>query len=122
MNNPMVVVEKTSTLNGKKTASTRYYLSSLDCAKSFAARFGELIRGHWGGCENRNHWVRDHLVRKDDTPSKNWNINFNLAITRAAVLYLKGSLIPGDSWVSVKEKADRDASFAFQMVVNHEAK
>jgi len=118
----LVVVHKTSIRQGKETASTRYYLSSLDCEKTKAARFDELVRGHWGGCENRNHWVRDHLMREDDTRSNNWNLNSNLAIARAAVLHLKGNLLRGETWVSTMEKASRNISFAYHLVVNHDAK
>ena len=118
----LVVVEKTSRdSQGQETDSSRYYLSSLD-VRTKASRFGELIRGHWGGCENRNHWVRDHLLREDDTRSKNWNLNANLAVARAAVVHVKGNLLPEDSWPVTIEKAFRKTSFAFQLVVNHKAK
>ena len=31
-----------------------------------AASFGRLVRGHWG-IENRNHHVRDRILREDDS-------------------------------------------------------
>jgi hypothetical protein len=29
-----------------------------------------LVHGHWGGCEIRNHWVRDAQFEEDDILSK----------------------------------------------------
>jgi hypothetical protein len=43
--------------NQKKNTTAFYNTShtpTLECARSF----GELARGHWGGCGSRNHWVR----------------------------------------------------------------
>jgi len=57
-----------------------HYLGSL--LPQRAERFAQLVRGHWGGCEIRNHWVRDALFEEDGTLSKNLNLNGNLAVLR----------------------------------------
>lgn len=46
-------------VKGQTTESVRYYIRSLDVGSRSAARWHELIRGHWGGVENRNHWRKD---------------------------------------------------------------
>ena len=38
-----------------------YYLSDLAKEELDEQPVDELIRGHWGGVENRNHWRRDAL-------------------------------------------------------------
>lgn len=48
----------------------------------------ELIRGHWGGVENRNHWRRDACWWEDKTRSRNPNIVGALALLRNALLAL----------------------------------
>ena len=35
-------------------------------ARLDAATFGRLVRGHWG-VENRSHYVRDRILREDDS-------------------------------------------------------
>jgi hypothetical protein len=54
--------KKSSAKEPEQTVS--YFLSSRlpSCAEGFA----RLIRGHWAGCEIRNHWVRDVLYRGRD--------------------------------------------------------
>ena len=97
----------------KQTSSTRpgaskesevtvsYYVSSL--IPQSAARFAQLVRGHWGGCEIRNHWVRDALFEEDATRSKNLNLNGNLAVLRSAVIALKARHASHLSWPTLFE-------------------
>ena len=75
-----------------------------------------LIRGHWGGSENRNHWVRDHIFREDNTRSKNWHLNANLAITRAALLNLKARVFPRKSWTEIRQSAQYKIGFASKLI------
>lgn len=133
----LVVVEKTSTSkNGKsKTksaaasirseassqegatepeASTSYYLSSHHPRR--AEFFAELIRGHWGGCEIRNHWVRDAIFEEDSTRSKNLNLNGNLAVLRAALIALKSRLAPTKSWPFIRELSSMKISLPYNMI------
>ena len=44
------------------------------------AQWHRLIRGHWGGVENRNHWSKDAIWREDATRSRNPNLVGNLAL------------------------------------------
>lgn len=45
-----------------------------------------LIRGHWAGVENRNHWRRDAIGDEDGTRSRKPNIVGNLALLRSAAM------------------------------------
>ena len=100
----LIIVHKTTTLlaNGSQNTSRHVYLSSLPPAKGCAESFATLIRGHWGGCENRNHWVLDQIFREDDTRSKNWKLSANLAVTRAALLNLEARALPEKSWTEIR--------------------
>ena len=54
-----------------------------------AEPFAQLIRGHWGGCEIRNHGTRDVQWQEDKTLSGNWALNASLAILRMALISVR---------------------------------
>lgn len=70
----------------QETATTRYYISSHAPGERTKAQWHRLIRGHWAGVENRNHWSKDAVWREDDTRSRNANLVGNLALLRNALL------------------------------------
>ena len=70
--------------NGKETATMRYYISSHAPGDRTHAQWHRLIRGHWAGVENRNHWSKDAIWREDAT--RNPNLVGNLALLRNALL------------------------------------
>jgi len=72
--------------DGKPYKNIRYYISSQPPESRSCNRWGELIRGHWGGVENRNHWSRDAIWLEDKTRSRNFNLVGNLAVIRNALL------------------------------------
>lgn len=78
-----------------------FYLSSR--LPGAAEIFAHLIRGHWGGCEIRNHWVRDELWEEDQTRSRNWNLNANLAILRVALISVRFRQGVTRSWPDIFE-------------------
>lgn len=100
--------------------TTHYYVSNL--APQSAERFASLIRGHWGGCEIRNHWVRDALFDEDRTRSKNLNLNGNLAVLRCAIITLKSRLIPHLPWPVIHELANHRPSLSFDLLCNNRFK
>ena len=119
----LIVVDKTVTAsNGGLTHSKHVYLSSPPCRKGCAERFARLIRGHWGGCENRNHWVRDHVFAEDKTRSRNWRLNANLSLLRMAALRVRAELLPHVPWIQLAENAQFNPAFVHQPVVNHRSK
>ena len=119
----LIIVHKTTTSSDGTVSQSRHvYISSLPCKRGCAKRFAQLIRGHWAGCEILNHWIRDHIFKEDQTRSKNWQLNANLAITRAALITLKAQLLSDKSWPEIKQRAQYNISFAYQLVSNHTAK
>lgn len=68
------------------TTESRYYLSSALSREYRPEQWLDLIRGHWGGVENRNHWRRDALMGEDRSRSRNANLLANLALIRNALL------------------------------------
>lgn len=72
--------------NGKETDTVRYYISSHTPTERTNKQWHQLIRGHWGGVENRNHWSKDAIWREDETRSRNPNLVGNLALLRNALL------------------------------------
>ena len=71
----------------KKEWEDSYYLSSLSPEQMNPEKAMQLIRGHWAGCEIRNHWRKDAILFEDKTRSKNRNITGNLAVLRNLVLH-----------------------------------
>jgi hypothetical protein len=111
----LIVVHKTSATAARPDeATTSYYVSSRRPGP--AEEFARLIRGHWGGCEIRNHWVRDALWAEDKTRSKNWTLNANLALLRAALIALRAQAAAHLSWPVLFERAAHKPSFPFQLV------
>ena len=96
--------------------TTHLYVSSLPPQR--AERFAALIRGHWGGCESRNHWVRDAQFGEDATRSKNLNLNGNLAVLRCALIAVKARLAPDLSWPALFELASHKPSIALNLLHN----
>jgi len=75
-----------------------------------------LIRGHWGGCEIRDHWVRDAIFEEGSTRSKNVTLNGNLAILRGALIALKSRLVPDKSWPFIRELSSMKISLPYNMI------
>ncbi len=94
-----------------------HYLSSL--IGQSAAWFARLVRGHWGGCEIRNHWVRDALFGEDATRSKNLNLNGNLAVLRCALIALKTRHANHLSWPSIFELSGLRPAIPYNLVCNN---
>lgn len=97
-----------------------HYLSSL--VPQSAARFARLVRGHWGGCEIRNHWVRDALFEEDATRSKNLNLNGNLAVLRCAVIALKARHASHLTWPTIFEISGLKPAIPYNLVCNNALK
>lgn len=91
-----------------------HYLSSL--LPQRAESVAKLVRGHWGGCEIRNHWTRDVLFEEDATRSRNLNLNGNLAVLRCALITLKARLASHLSWPEVFELSSMKTSVPFNMI------
>ena len=75
----LVVVRsrRTEKRSGRTTEETRYYVSSLEPEDLTPKQWHQLIRGHWAGVENRNHWRRDALMGEDRSRSQNRSLLTN---------------------------------------------
>jgi predicted transposase YbfD/YdcC len=99
------------------TESVRCYISSLDAGSRSAARWHELIRGHWGGVENRNHWRKDAVWLEDRTRSRNASLVGNLALLRNALLKIyAGHREYYGGLPAFTESLRADPAAAFQMI------
>ena len=78
--------ERTIKKTGQTSQESRYYLSSQLPEEQTAGQWLHLIRGHWAGVENRNHWRRDALMGEDRSRSRNPNLLANLALIRNVLL------------------------------------
>ncbi len=117
----LIVVHKTSSqLAQPDDTPTSYYLSSR--LPGPAESFAQHIRGHWRGSEIRNHWVRDALWGEDQTRSKNWNLNANLAILRAGLLGLVAYREITLSWPALFEVVAFQPSYAFRLITQPPSK
>ena len=81
---------QSTAVRGQAAAATdiRYFVSSLDPADRSPTQWLQLVRGHWGGVENRNHWRRDACGGEDRTRSRHPNIVGTVALLRNALLAL----------------------------------
>lgn len=84
----LIVVRSERTIKriGASSEERRYYLSSRAAGEHPAAQWLGLIRAHWGGVENRNHWRRDALMGEDGSRSRNATLLANVALIRSALL------------------------------------
>jgi predicted transposase YbfD/YdcC len=80
----IIRVERTGTRAGKPYDETMFYISSLTLD---AVGFGQKIREHWH-IENRLHWVKDVVLKEDETPVCDGNAPVNFAIARTLSLNL----------------------------------
>lgn len=78
--------------------------------------FAQLIRGHWGGCEIRNHGTRDVQWGEDKTRSGNWALGASLAILRVALLSVKFRQGVPLSWPKIFERCARSAVPAMSLI------
>ena len=78
--------ERTVKKTGHTTIESRSYLSSVSPEEYRPLHWLELIRGHWGGVEIRNHWRRDVLLGEDQSRSRQPNLLANRALIRSALL------------------------------------
>ena len=116
------MIERTTTFDENEEPTIAFYTTSHPPAPDCARHFGELARGHWGGSESRNHWVRDACMREDKTRSKNYNLNCNLSALRVCLVALKPDLYPELSWPELQEHCQHDLRIPLRALVKHRSK
>jgi predicted transposase YbfD/YdcC len=95
--------ERTIKKTGQSSAESRYYLSSAMPRQYTPQQWLELIRGHWGGVEVRNHWRRDALMGEDGSRSRNARLLANLALIRNALLQVMSDRLEQQSLPQLRE-------------------
>jgi predicted transposase YbfD/YdcC len=95
--------ERTVKKTGLTTKESHYYLSSASVDQYSHPQWLELIRGHWGGVEIRNHWRRDAVWGEDGSRSRQPNLLANLALLRNALLALLPDHFPEQSLPQIHE-------------------
>jgi predicted transposase YbfD/YdcC len=95
--------ERTVKKTSLTTTQSRYYLSSASPDQYTPTQWLELIRGHWGGVEIRNHWRRDAILGEDRSRSRQPNLLANLALIRNALLLLLIDQAPAQSPPQIRE-------------------
>lgn len=105
----IVVVRSERTLKktGQTSQEARFYLSSRPPEEHTPKQWLGLIRGHWGGVENRNHWRRDALLGEDRSRSRNPRLLANLALIRNVLLAVLESMGGAKSLPQTRETLQR---------------
>ena len=86
--------------DGKETAETRYYISSLPVS---AKLFAQAVRSHWG-IENSCHWSLDMTYREDESRIREPHLRENFAwLNRFTLSLLKQH--PGKDSTAMKRRA-----------------
>lgn len=116
------MIERTTSFDEDEEPTIAFYITSHPPVPNCARHFAQLARGHWGGSESRNHWVRDACMREDKTRSKDYNLNCNLSALRVCLVALKADLHPEPSWPQLQERSQHDPRIPFQALVKHRAK
>jgi len=100
----IVQCRSTRTIGAVTTTADRCYISSLDVD---AARFVEIIRGHWS-IENKLHWSLDVTFNEDGCRARKDNSPANLNILRKIAL-ARLRAIDGGNRVGLRRKMLRAA-------------
>lgn len=102
----LVVVRSERTLkrSGQSSQESRYYVSSREPGQHSEARWLELIRGHWAGVENRNHWRRDALLGEDGSRSRDAKLLANVALLRNVLLGVMAKALTSQSLPQLQEQ------------------
>jgi predicted transposase YbfD/YdcC len=119
----LVVAKRTNAAKDDAEPELAYYHSSETLERRpHPSYFANLVRGHWAGCEIRNHWVRDSIMQEDRTRIRDYNINANLATLRCCLLAIKSRCLTHLSWPQISETAQYDHAFPYQLVANYRVK
>jgi predicted transposase YbfD/YdcC len=108
--------ERTIKKTGLTTTESRYYLSSAPPRQYSPAQWLQLIRGHWGGVEIRNHWRRDALMGEDRSRTRNPNALANLALLRNALLTLLAEDFPERPLPQIQELLHSNPARCFALI------
>jgi predicted transposase YbfD/YdcC len=102
---------------GQESHEERYYLSSQSWSERSPENWIRLVRSHWAGVENRNHYRRDASLGEDATRCRHPNLLANLALLRSICLLLHARDGTSPQWLPAKkERAAADPNAAKALI------
>lgn len=110
--------ERTVKKTGHTTTESRYYLSSAPAGDYTAGQWLELIRGHWGGVEVRNHWRRDALLGEDGSRSRQGQLLANVALLRNLLLRVMSGVLESQSLPQLRERLHSHPARCLALLAN----
>ena len=113
----VIKIWRTSSTNKTNEKELGYYLSSEPFDRRTPAQWLELIRGHWGGVEIRNHWRKDACLLEDKTRSRNPRLVGTLAMLRNLLLFMHKEEEPEATLPGFVEAIAADKRKAFSMLM-----
>ena len=115
----LIVVERerTEMKEGKTSEEISFYLSTVETDKYGPEKYNELVRGHWAGVENRNHWKRDAILEEDRTRTRNTNICSGLALLRNTYLAMLARYEVDLNLNAVKQICSHNPQIALKMLL-----
>jgi predicted transposase YbfD/YdcC len=111
------VIKVRSKSSKSKKTETRYYISSIPMDRYTPEQWLNLIRGHWGGIEIRNHWRKDACLLEDKTRSRNPEIVATFAMLRNILLFFFNDQQIHSTITGFVESVAADNSEAFLMLM-----
>lgn len=105
---------------GQQSHEERFDLSSQPWSARSPENWINLVRSHWAGVENRNHYRRDATLGEDATRCRNPGILANLALLRSVCLRLHSC--DGSHHANLPSKKERLAAMpasAFRLVCSN---
>ncbi len=108
-----VISERTDKRSGKKSAETRYYISSLPAKPKV---IGHAIRTHWA-IENNLHWTLDMVFKEDNSLKKKGNsaLNYNI-IAKMALAIIERETESKSSKPQKRKRAALDDEFRSKLL------
>ena len=114
----MIRVRRESTaFKAAKDLRPGHYVISSPMDRYSPRQWHELIRGHWGGIEIRNHWRKDACLREDKTRSRNPTTVAALGMVRNCLLLFLDEDRHTSNLNAYTEGIAADSSKAFDMLM-----
>lgn len=112
-----IISQRLETKSGKEIKEDRYYLSSQSPRTRTPEEWIDLIRAHWAGVENRNHWCRDATQGEDGQRLKHNVAVANLALIRNLNLKLLHWDNQSDWLPAKRERLSADPSLSLELLL-----
>ena len=110
--------QRTEKRTGRTTEETRCYVSSVGPGERGNEEWHGIVRGHWAGVENRNHWRRDAMFGEDRSRSRKTGLLTNLALLRNTLLRVLSRSFPGESVPVVMERLQSNRTLALNAIAS----